>query len=449
MNWFRLLAFFTLFSGLIGACKPRLDPLLYPVEAVVQVGYDDQLARYPLPVENLEVVLTLTADPTQTRTGRTDPTGVVRFPDLEPGVYRVTARTTVSAADFQAITGVPTSEAVVFSAELPAQSFNATTTDLVPLKLSRGGAQSGWVIKQVYYAGSDRINGASYRDQFIELFNNSDRVLYADSLCLAQLDGSNLGRPDLSTGVFLPNGQYDWSKSVGMPGGVRANDDYVYAASLVLIPGTGRSHPVRPGAGILLAQTAQNHRAAYSGTDGKPIAPLNPALSIDLSGADFEVVYAPMVSKPLESDVDNPRVPNVQVIHFYGADWILDQTGRDAYAVLKSAEDVRTWPKYAAPTVRTLQPTTRLSVQIPRKYLLDAVEIQPGQLDQATALNPKKLAADLDASHAAVPKGAYSSQSLIRKTSRTVCTRRILQDRNDSAQDFEVLDLPLPGGFRQ
>jgi hypothetical protein len=448
MNWTRSFAVFALFFGLVTACEPRLDPLLYPVDAQVQVGYDDQLARYPLPVGNLEVVITSTADARQTRTARTDAAGLVRFPELEPGVYRLTVQTTVSAAEFNQITGIPTSEAISFSGELASQPFNSTTTDPVPLKLSRGGLTAGWVIKQVYYAGSDRVNGAASRDQFIELYNNSDQTRYADSLCLAQLDGSNLAKPDLSTGFFLPNGQYDWSKSVGMPATVRANDDYVYATSLLLIPGTGRSHPVGPGGSLIVAQTAQNHRASFTGTDGKPITVLNPALTIDLSRANFEVVYASLLSKPLESDVDNPQVPNAQVVHFYGTDWILDQTGRDAYAILKSPEDVRAWPKYANPTVRALQPTTRLSVQVPKRYVVDAVEIQPGQADGATTLNPKKLAPDVDLRYAAVPKGAYSSQALIRKTSRTVGTRRVLQDTNDSAQDFEVFDLPLPGGFR-
>ncbi|MCH5715179.1 DUF4876 domain-containing protein [Niabella hibiscisoli] len=44
----------------------------------------------------------------------------------------------------------------------------------------------------------------------------------------------------------------------------------------------------------------------------------------------------------------------------------------------------------------------------------------------------------LDATGAFVTGGQYSSQSLIRKITKTVDGRRILQDTNNSANDFET-----------
>jgi len=53
-----------------------------------------------------------------------------------------------------------------------------------------------------------------------------------------------------------------------------------------------------------------------------------------------------------------------------------------------------------------------------------------------TARVPKRLQNSLDAGPANVNAGEYSSQSLVRKTARTVGGRKILKDTNHSANDF-------------
>src|SRR5690606_23688627 len=109
------------------------------------------------------------------------------------------------------------------------------------LELGRIG---GLVFKQIYYAGSDTRNGATFRDQFIEIYNNSNDTIYADSLYIAQVFGSNTVSPDYTKGFFINSGnmkgQYDWSKSIGMPADVNATDDFFYPKSLYRIPGNGK-----------------------------------------------------------------------------------------------------------------------------------------------------------------------------------------------------------------
>src|SRR5690606_10834494 len=105
-------------------------------------------------------------------------------------------------------------------------------------------------IKQVYYAGSDTRNGAVFRDQFVELYNNTDQTLYADGLHIARLWGKQ--RVNDEKHHFQVNGQFDWSKSVGMPAGIDANADYVYLRDLLRIPGGGSDYPVQSGESIII-----------------------------------------------------------------------------------------------------------------------------------------------------------------------------------------------------
>lgn len=53
---------------------------------------------------------------------------------------------------------------------------------------------------------------------------------------------------------------------------------------------------------------------------------------------------------------------------------------------------------------------------------------------------PKRLPNVLDAVRTFVPAGQYSSQSLVRKTLKTVNGRRILKDTNNSSEDFGYLN---------
>src|SRR5690606_18853036 len=81
--------------------------------------------------------------------------------------------------------------------------------------------------------------GASFRDHFIEIYNNSNEVLYADGLYIATLEGNT---NSTLTSYTLPTGQYDWSQSTGNNIGSAANTDYVYASNIIKVPGTGTQY---------------------------------------------------------------------------------------------------------------------------------------------------------------------------------------------------------------
>jgi len=422
------------------SCKKSEEDNLKPVTIAVSVQLDASVSAYNFGLKGTAIKLTNLTNG-QVTNGQTDATGNISIPSISPGNYDVQATLTVLAADYSAATGTSTTNDITFSALIKSLSITESSTT-VPLILKTGRI-GDWIIKQIYYAGSNTSNGATFRDQFIELYNNSNEVLYADSLYFSQAYGANSKSSaiDLSKGYYQTSTkQYDWTKSIGMSND-QANTNYVYAKSLFMISGSGKEHPVQPGSSIIIAATALNHKSPFTGADGKTISVKDPSLTVDLSGADFEVYLGdyPGVN-PLASDIDNPSVPNLKVIATGGArDLIMDATGRDAYFIFKTSEDVSTWKKYPAPDQTSISTSTDLYIQIPISYISDGVEIQT---PLPANVVPKKFGSTIDVGSAFVSKGQYSSQSLIRKTSKTVNGRIVLTDTNNSANDFTELDIP-------
>jgi len=422
------------------SCKRSDIENLKPVSVSLKVSLDGSISDYNFPLTNAEIKFTNLTNG-QITEGKTDKDGNINIPSLSPGNYDIQAVLTISAATYAAATGTSTESNVVFNGLIKSQNIiNATNSFSISLKTGRIG---DWVIKQIYYAGSNTSNGAVFRDQFVEIYNNSNEVLYADSLYFSQVYGTTTKTSaiDLSKGYFQSvSKQYDWTKSIGMSNS-KANTDYVYAKTLFMVPGTGKQYPVQPGSSIIIAATAINHKSPFIDTDGKTISVKDPSLTIDLSAANFEIYLGnyPGIN-PLTSDIDNPAVPNmINLERASNRDLILDATGRDAYVIFKTNEVVTSWTRYPAPDQTSVNTATDLYYQIPSKYIFDGVEIQP---PLAANQIPKKLEGTIDAGFKFVSKGQYSSQSLIRKTAKTVNGRKILQDTNNSANDFDELDIP-------
>lgn len=426
------------------SCKKDNGPAIQPVDATINVAYSENAQGYGLPLANVLIKLTNNVTGTAITQNSTE-TGLASFTKVPAGVYDIDATVTISAADYSAATGTVATEDVVFNSSLKSQTLSESNM-LFELELVAGKI-GDFVIKQVYYAGSDRTDGAVFRDQFIEIYNNSNEVLYADSLYVMQAYGSNTLNPDLSRGYYQQNGQLDWTKAQNIPAEAKdkANTDFLYTRSLLRVPGTGKQYPVQPGESIVLAQTALNHKSPFAGNDGKSIAVRNPALTVDLSGANFEAYYAPLISRPLASDIDNPGVPNLDVIRFYGTDWILDAPGRDAFVIFKTNKNIESYANVASPASTTVTSSTTLYLQIPKSLVIDAVESAEAIPAERVA---KKLQNDLDAGSVFVPGSSYSSQSIIRKTAKTVDGRKILMDTNNSSNDFTYFDVAAPRGFK-
>ncbi len=440
-----------------GCRKKDRMPGVAPINVIIKTSYETDNGAYAFPLNGITVKLKELSTSAQL-SQQTDNTGLAIFNSISPGTYNIDASITISKAQYENITGLTLDrEEVTFNASLSNKVLNSSTDNTIELKLLLGKI-GDWVLKQIYYAGSHTTNGASFRDQFIEIYNNSNKVLYADSLYISQVAGSNTVSPDYSTGFFINDGssfqgQWDWSKSIGVTNGSLAVTRYFYAKTIFRIPGNGTTYPVQPGASIVIAATAVNHKAPYTSTTGTTISINDPSLTVDLSHADFEVYLGNVISNPLNSDIDNPNVPNLQVIDRGGnRDLVLDNPGRDAIVIYKTSSffplanetGTAAYPRYPDPTVASITSSTTLYYRIPNDVVIDAVQIQ--HITPASRV-PRKLSGSLDAGASAVPGGQYSSQSIIRKTATTVSGRRILKDTNNSTEDFTSLSNSLPGAF--
>lgn len=412
-----------------------------PVNLIVKLSYGLDSSKYTLPLAGVTVRIKNTfTGSTQTLVAADS--GIVHFNGIPAGAYDIDAVMAFSPAGYMQYTGLEVSDSITFNASDKNKQISIGANQVINLNLV-AGTTGDWVIKQVYYAGSDTKNGAIFRDQFIEIYNNTDHALLADSLYVAQLFGRQNNTE--SAHYLQANRQLDWSKSKDMPADIDANNDYVYARNLLMVPATKRM--VQPGESIVIAQTALNHKAPFTGADGETITVLNPALTIDLSGADYEAYYAPFLPNPYPSDIDNPSVPNMEVIQMDGRDLVIDNLGRDSYIIFKvdASQKVTEWPRYNLPKIAALGSTDKKYMQVPVKYVIDGVEVMQAA---ASARAPKKLGALIDAGFTFVPGGSYSSQSVIRKTAGIVNGVRKLKDTNNSTEDFDYFSIANPRGFK-
>ncbi len=437
-----------LFSLSCGCRKIELGEDIKALDVTVRVAYDTSKGNFSLPIEGINIKLENLWNGKINQI-KTNQNGLAEFDNISAGVYNIMATLSIPKEDFLNYTGQFSEDDVTLNASMNSVTLNNQTNAILDLQMKLGRI-GGLVLKQIYYAGSDTRNGASFRDQFIEIYNNSNEVIYADSLYIAQVWGTNTANPDLSKGFYFTSGpmvgQFDWSKSIGMPSGINASEDYFYPKSLYRIPGNGTDYPIQPGESIILAQTAVNHKAPYSNSTGGSINIKDPSLTVDLSNADFEVYLAPYLASPLASDIDNPAVPNMIMLAYSGKDWLLDNPGRDGYIIFKTDKDIpSTFPQYPDPAQLAITQNTTMYYQIPLEFAIDAVEIQP---NSPTSRVPKRLYSEYDAGFTFCPAGSYSSQSVIRKTSKIVSGRKILMDTNNSTNDFDYLEKAEPKAFK-
>ncbi len=417
---------------------------LQPVNFSVNLNYDQSLGGDVVNGGSVTLTNTNTGD---IYTAVSNENGIVNFAQILPGSYNLTATQTLSASEFSTTFGyAPETEMVAFngSQEQVLVNANVMATSVV-LKSARIG---DLVIKQIYYAGSHAQQGAVFRDQFIEIYNNSNEVIYADGLLIGQLHG----KANTTVNSFsLPNGQFDWSKSIGMPlTGPNANTNFVYADYIMKIPGNGTQYPIQPGESIVIAQTAINHTQPLIDNNGDPVAIQNPALTIDLSTADFEAYlgdYRLSIGEDVyQWDIQNPAVTDVDLAFWGGTnkDLILDNLGRDSFIIFRD-ENVASYPQFPSPDVTSITSTTKYFKQIPVNLVIDGVDLQH---HNPNSQRPKMLQSEVDASFIG-GDASFNSQSVIRKTKTTINGRKVLEDTNNSSVDFVKLAKAEPRGFAQ
>jgi len=427
--------FIILFGLIIQSCSndDNENEALKPVDFSVSLKYEAAFNSLNVKKASITIVNTETANK---YTVESDESGVALFKQILPGTYSITATKVIQSAEFTETFGyTPTEAEINFNGSASSIIVNATAiATSIEMKTSKVG---DFVIKQIYYGGSDTKKGAVFRDQFIEIYNNSNTVQYADGLYMAQLTGSTT---TTVAAYSLPNGQFDWSKSEGMTL-ANANTDYVYALNIIKVPGNGTQYPVQPGKSIVIAQNAINHKANYIDNNGKAVSIVSPELTVDLSTADFESFLGTYSGDTYQYDIQNPAVPDVNIAYWGNSnnDMIFDSLGRHGYTIFKMTDaEFAALKKYKNP-----KGEANLSLQIPVSVLIDGVDTTR---DLGSLLVPKKLPSQIDGGNTYLPSGAYSSKSVMRKTKTTIAGRIVLQDTNNSTNDF-VEVTANPRGF--
>ncbi|MDM1549130.1 DUF4876 domain-containing protein [Empedobacter falsenii] len=398
-----------------------------PVTFTTKVTFDSDFDASKFPV-NAKTTLK-NAQTGVTYEAVTNEKGEAIFPQLTPGVYTANVVFSITPAQFEELFGYPadTEDNVEFNGSAQNVTVNSTNISL-EIELNSVKTIGGLILKQIYYGGSHIKEGALFRDQFLEIYNNSNEVIYADGLIFGQLFGAYSVE---SQPYSQPNGQLDWSKGEGNKEGARANTDFVYVANAIRVPGNGTTYPVQPGESITIAQTAINHKGNYTDANGKVIEILKPELTVDLSNADFEVNMTEYLGSQYSYDIQNPLVPDMDIVWWVAnKDLILDNLGRQAYILFRATDDeIKGFGKVKNPNNKTAYEY----LQLPNKYVLDGVETTQ---DMGSKLVPKKLQNKQDAGYAYLTGGSYTSTSIIRKTQKTINGRIILKDTNNSTNDF-------------
>ena len=106
------------------------------------------------------------------------------LPNLPVDMYDITATYTIPAKEYTEITGEKTPEDVLFSAAATGIQLQPNKEKEINLELTTS-TTNDFVIKTIYYAGSNNKKAAGENDCFVEIYNNSAKTLYADGLCFA------------------------------------------------------------------------------------------------------------------------------------------------------------------------------------------------------------------------------------------------------------------------
>lgn len=359
---------------------------MVPLRATIEVNLN--VGDAPIP-DQLQVKLVNFAERYELSTTMT-PNQPVTVENIIPGIYTVT----VSAAKSED----------GFSYNYNGNVVNVgITKDMETITVEVGAVKSGALLfKEVYYCGSRTPSGGSYfRDQFYEIYNNSDLEQNVRGLAIAIIN-------PLTATANMP--VYDGPDA----------DKYVYALQIWQVPDTA-DFPLQPGESIIIAQMADDHRKEN----------LNPSSPVNLLSAEFETLV-----QTTSLIQDNPAI-NMKMAFWPKPtnQWLTTVFG-GAFILFVPSEPID--PNSPTEVVSPVGTTTK-TYRVPIESVVDALE----NVGNPNQMELKRMPAILDAGAATV-NGTYLGVSVARKVKETHPDGRvILQDTNNSTDDFEVMDPPM------
>ena len=269
------------------------------------------------------------------------------------------------------------------------------TTELFVSQIS-----SDFIIAEIFFTGTLTEEGKQYDgDKYIKIYNNTDKVLYADGLSILE-------------STFLTVDKQDYTPNI--------MNQAMAVSSILTIPGSGTEHPVNPGEFMIIADNAINHHAQNS-------------QSFDLSKANFEIYYDD------GGDIDNPEVPNI--LTPYGK-FIFHNRGFRSYAIARLGDMEEFLKNYTYDYEWMFIfgeyeiPQAESCYKVPNEMIVDAVNLSVKSEFQWIVTSPTL---DMGWTYCGVidkDNNRYG-KSVLRKTfSTTEDGRAILADSNNSTLDF-------------
>ena len=332
----------------------------------------------------------------------TDAAGMVTVTDLVPGIYDIITNWEMSGKQYKALLknpeGVDDKARVIVGVSLMNQRIFKAQDMVIDLSAA---VVKGLMISKVYYSGTkDQMDRNYGTDSYIEIFNNSDEVVY--------IDGKYLGLAESVSPAAYPANE---------------NPDSIYMRQICQFPGDGADYPVQPGGSIVVAaRSARNHQESALNT-------------VDLSHADFEV-------KVMEGS-GNPDVPMLPITSNSTKIQTLNllSGGPNAVVLFETDEDVLSWPE----VYQRGKTSGEMFRRIHKSVVIDGVEClkKPAQTDPD--VNTKRLQAEIDAGYITITAiNGNNHESVDRKVSRYENGRYYLTDTNNSSADFVVCTDPTP-----
>lgn len=360
----------------------------------VQVSQPQDLLS-PFQLEGKTVTITLNGTAT---TAKLDASGVAVFNDIVPDVYTISTSWNLTSAEYALYTGDNNvTQGAQVTGNLAAQSVLNDAEITLPTQIS---VDRDIIIGKVYNSGSKDNNNKAYQaGKYIELYNQSDKEVDVAGLYIGLVEsGSN-------------------------PAYTLADIKSTYADSVVLLKQVFRipqsySTKLASGGTLLLVNSAIDHSVSVP-------------LENDLTGADFE-------AKDVKGKTaNNAAVPALELI-FSNLPAIsymnLVQGGPCGVVIFRTNADVANLPK----TYQFGKTSGTEWLVLPVSYVLDGVDILKYKATGADN-SSKRLVEKIDVGFTNVGSASGGTGEVsYRKTSRKNNNRVILQDTNNSSNDFKV-----------
>ena len=313
-----------------------------------------------------------------------DSNGVIKIKGIISDKYIITVTRKMSSGEMELVSGTTATNVRLVNKKTRILELTAVSPANIDLELDMVVGGSPIIISEIYACGPQG-SGLYYHDKYVEVFNQSDSVLYLDKMMIAIVYTNS------NTGLHY-----------------RDDPEYIHSKSIWIFPGTGKDYPIQPGQFVLCAEDAIDHR-------------MNAPNSIDLSQADFEFY------KDDAPDIDNPAIPNmIKIYQTSGNDWLI---GGETGALILS--------NFSADSLLPFDD----QFLIPYRSVFDGVEYKA----DPTKLDKKILNEGIDAGSTGGIQ-FYTGKSMERILISDN-NGKILKDENNSSVDFMIINAPSPGKY--